>query len=254
MILAIDIGNTNIVIGGFEKEELLFVTEISTNDRKTVYEYSATITDVLKLHGISKDSINGAVISSVVPMLNITIKNAIMLAYGVDALIVGPGIKTGINIHCDTPSSVGSDLICSAVAAYCIYGGPSVVIDLDTATTILAVDEKGAFIGVSIIPGVNISLEALIEYTAQLPQISLEAPRSVIGKNTIDSMRSGVIYGNASMIDGMIDKFNNEIKSESQVIATGGMAKSIIPYCRHSITIDDYLVLKGLNIIYNKNS
>ncbi len=254
MILAIDIGNTNIVIGGFDKDVLSFVAEISTDERKTVYEYSVTIADVLNLQGIDKASVDGAIISSVVPILNSTIKKAIKFAYSVEALVIGPGIKTGINIHCDTPSSVGSDLICSAVAAHSIYGSPVIVIDMDTATKILAVDDNGTFIGVSIVPGVNISLKALIDSTAQLPQISLEAPRSVVGKNTVDSMRSGVLFGNACMIDGMIEKFYIEMGKETQVIATGSTAKNVIPYCNHNIMIDDYLVLKGMNLIYKKNS
>lgn len=254
MILAIDIGNTDIVIGGFENDSLNFVANISSHEEKTEYEYAAAILSVLAIHGVDRNLVNGSVISSVVPMLNITVKNAVKFACGVDALVVGPGVKTGINIHCDTPSSVGADLICAAVAAHNLYGSPSIVVDMGTATKILAIDKGGTFIGVSIAPGVTVSLKALIDSTAQLPQISLEAPRTAIGKNTVDSMRSGVLFGNACLIDGMIDRFFAEIGSEIQMIATGGMAGTVIPLCSHNITLDDHLVLKGLNIIYKKNS
>lgn len=254
MILAIDIGNTDIVIGGFENDSLVFVTNVSTNEKKTEHEYAATLLSVLNLYNVDKESIEGAIISSVVPILNSSVKKAISFVYGVEPLIVGPGIKTGLNIHCDVPSSVGSDLICAAVAAHNLYGSPSLVIDMGTATKMLVVDKTGTFIGVSIMPGINISLKALVDSTAQLPQISLEAPRSVIGKNTVDSMRSGILFGSASMIDGMIDRICEESDSELPVIATGGMSATVIPFCKHKVTLDDHLVLKGLNLIYKKNT
>ena len=220
MILAIDIGNTDIVIGGFDNGELVFVSGISTHTKKTEDEYAVALRSVLHLHDVSDNCVDGAIISSVVPTLNKTVKTALKLAFGVDAIVVGAGVKTGINIHCDTPSSVGTDIVCAAVASHSIYGYPSVVVDMGTATKILAIDDKGTFIGVSIMPGVNISLRALVDSTAQLPDISLEMPRSVIGKNTVDSMRSGVIYGASSMVDGMIDRFCKELKGDVKMIAT----------------------------------
>lgn len=253
MVLAVDIGNTDIVIGGFEDDDLSFVAGISAHAKKTDDEYAVAFISVLLLHNVDKASVEGAIVSSVVPMLNNTVKNALRSAFGVDAMVVGPGIKTGISIHCDAPSTVGADIVCAAVAAHSIYGSPSLVIDMGTATKMLAVDKNGTFVGVSIIPGVNVSLKALVDSTAQLPQISLEAPRSVIGKNTTDSMRSGVLLGSASMLDGMIDRFAKEIGYDLPVIATGGIAESVIPFCDHAITIDKHLVLKGLNIIYGKN-
>ena len=252
MILAIDIGNTNIVLGGFIKDSLSFVARIATNPSKTEDEYATKIHSILKLHNV-ESKIDGAIISSVVPPLNSVMKRAVEIAYGVKPIMVGPGIKTGISIHCDNPSSVGADLICACVAAHHIYGSPSLIIDMGTATKMMVVDKKGTFIGVSIIPGVNIALRALASGTAQLPQISLEAPKSVIGKNTIDCMRSGVVFGNASMIDGMIDRFNDEMNEDLSVIATGGLASTIVCHCRHEITLDSELLLKGLNILYNKN-
>ena len=253
MILAIDIGNTNIVIGGFEADELRFKARIATNAKKTEDEYASKILNILSIHNVRSANVDGAIISSVVPPLNAIIKKAIKFAYGVDALLVGPGIRTGINIHCDNPSSVGADLICACVAAHHIYGSPSLIIDMGTATKIMVMDKAGTFIGLSIIPGVEIALGALASGTAQLPQISLEAPKSVIGKNTVDCMRSGVVFGNAAMIDGMIDLFSDELGEDYPIYATGGLSETIIKHCKHGITLDSDLVLKGLNIIYNKN-
>lgn len=254
MILAIDIGNSNIMLGGFEGERLLCVVSISTETNKTADEYASKILGVLKVHNITDASVDGAIISSVVPPLNSVIKDAVKTLWGVVPLVVGPGVKTGINIHCDTPSSVGADLICACVAAHRLYGGPALIVDMGTATKMTVVNEKGAFIGVSIMPGVLMGLNSLWEHTAQLPKVGLEAPGAVIGKNTSDSIRSGAIFGNASMIDGMIDRINGEAGSELSVYATGGFAGTIVPYCRHKIKVDEHLVLKGLNIIYNKNN
>ena len=254
MILTIDIGNSNIMLGGFEGEELSFVVSISTETHKTADEYASTMLGVLALHDIDRKNINGAIISSVVPPLNSVMKKAVKLVWNIDSLVVGPGIKTGINIHCDTPSTVGADLICACVAAHSIYGSPSLIVDMGTATKMTVVNEKGAFEGVSIIPGVLMGLNALSDDTAQLPKVELAVSRSVIGKNTSDSMRSGVVYGNASMIDGMIDRINEEFGTVLPVYATGGIAPIIIPHCKHNIKLDEYLVLKGLNIIYTKNN
>lgn len=254
MILAIDIGNTNIVIGGFLNDELTFVSRIATNVTETEDEYAGKIRNVLEFYNVDKSNVQGVIISSVVPPLNTVMKKAIKLIYGVEPIMVGPGIKTGIKIHCDNPASVGADLICACVAAHYIYGSPSIIVDMGTATKIMLMDKDGAFSGASIIPGVNIGLKALASGTAQLPQISLEAPKSVIGKNTVDCMLSGVVYGNASLIDGMLDRYMEEIGDDFRIFATGGLSESIIPHCKHDITIDADLVLKGLNILYKKNN
>lgn len=253
MVLAIDIGNTHIAVGGFLSEELRFVARLSTDVKKTEDEYASAMLSTLALYGIDRSAVNGAIISSVVPALNTVIKKAVKLIYGIEPLIVAPGIKTGINIRCDNPSSVGSDIICASVAAHYIYGSPSLIVDMGTATKMMVVDSRGSFIGVSIMPGVMMGLNALSSGTAQLPQVGLSAPSSVIGKNTVDCMKSGVIFGNASMIDGMIDRFNEEYKSELPVYATGGLAPSIIKHCKHKITLDTDMVLKGLYIIYKNN-
>ncbi len=253
MLLTIDIGNTNIVFGGFVDDELTFVSRISTNARKTDAEYATKIKGILALNDITKAEIRGAIISSVVPPLTATVKRAVKTVYGVDALIVGPGIKTGINLLADNPTEVGADLICACVAAYNLYEPPVLVTDMGTATKMLIVDEKACFSGVSIIPGVELSLKALAGGTAQLPQISLDAPDKVLGRNTEACMRSGIIFGNASMIDGMIDRIEDELGLKVTLVATGGLSNAIIPYCKHEIEIDKDLILKGLNIIYNKN-
>lgn len=254
MILTIDVGNSNIMLGGFEGDTLSFVFCLSTETQKTADEYASKILGVLALRGVGRENVKGAIISSVVPPLNSVIKEAVRLIWGIDSLMVGPGIKTGINIHCDTPSSVGADLICACVAANSIYGSPSLVVDMGTATKITVINDKGAFIGVSIMPGVLMGLNSLSEDTAQLPKVELEAPKSAIGKNTSDSMRSGIIFGNAAMVDGMIDRINAEMGASLPVYATGGVASMIVPHCKHDIKIDEHLVLKGLNIIYNKNN
>lgn len=254
MILAIDIGNTNIMLGGFEGDELSFVVTISTDTNKTADEYASKILGVLAVHHVGDKRVEGAIVSSVVPPLNAVIRDAVKIVWGIDSLTVGPGIKTGINIHCDTPSSVGADLICACVAAHNLYGSPSLIVDMGTATKMMVVNEKGAFIGVSIMPGVLMGLNSLAENTAQLPKVGLEAPGLIVGKNTSDSMRSGIVFGNASMIDGMIDRIKEEVGADLAVYATGGNAHHIIPHCKHTIRMDEYLVLKGLHLIYKKNS
>ncbi len=254
MILTIDIGNSNIMLGGFEGDKLIYVASISTEANKTADEYASKMLSVLTLHSVAEKNVDGVIISSVVPPLNSVIKEAVRILWGINSLLVGPGVKTGINIHCDTPSSVGADLICACVAAHNLYKRPSLIVDLGTATKMMVVNENGTFMGVSIIPGVLMGLNSLSQNTAQLPKVELEAPKAVIGRNTSDSMKSGVIFGNAAMIDGMIERINAELGAELSVYATGGLSHLIIPHCRHEITLDEHLVLKGLNIIYNKNN
>ena len=253
MLFAVDIGNSNIKLGGFEGDELSFVASIATDCDATEDEYSIRFLGALSLYSVNKSAIDGAIISSVVPQLNRVIAGSIEHIFGVKSLIVGPGVKSGIGIQCDMPSSVGADLICASVAAHFIYGSPSLIIDMGTATKLTAVNEKGAFVGTSIAPGVMLGLNALANGTAQLPKVSLEAPPSVIGKNTVDCMKSGIIFGNAAMLDGMIERAEEEFKKEMLVLATGGYASIILPHCKHKITYDEHLVLKGLNLIYKRN-
>lgn len=253
MILTVDIGNTNISLGVFDGDRLAASVRLSTILSGTRDEYASRLISVLNLHGVRREDVDGAILSSVVPALNAVLREAIRFLFGVDALTVGPGIKTGLNIHCDHPASVGADLICACVAVNTLHGSPALIVDMGTATKMMVMDKRGTFAGVSIIPGVLMGLRALSDGTAQLPQVSLEAPGALVAKNTADAMRSGVIFGNASLIDGMIDRFAEVLGGEVPVYATGGLAAAVVGYCKHDISVDEELVLKGLNILYHKN-
>lgn len=254
MILAIDIGNTNIVVGGFDEDRIIFVERMSTDASKTELEYVTQFHVLSQIYNVKKESITGAIISSVVPPLNIIISSAIKKYAGIEPMIVGPGIKTGINIFMDNPGTVGADLIVNAVAGLQKYGFPLILIDMGTATTISVIDNKKNYIGGSIMPGVNVSLESLVNSTSQLPKIALEKPLRVVGKNTVECMKSGIVMGQAASIDGMIDRIWQELGYETQIVATGGLANVIVPNCIHRITVDDALTLSGLKIIYEKNA
>lgn len=253
MILAIDMGNTNIVIGCIDDEKIYFEERLSTEKTKTALEYAMGFKTVLELYDISVEEIEGAIISSVVPSLTKVLADAVIKIIGKAPFIVGPGLKTGLNIHMDNPRQVGSDLIVDAVAGIAEYGAPLIVIDMGTATTMSVVDKHKNYIGGVIMPGLRLSVEALASGAAQLFNVGLEAPKQVIGKNTSDCMKSGIVMGNAACIDGMIDRFEEELGYPVKVVATGGMAKVVIPLCKHDIVVDDSLLLKGLNVIYQKN-
>ena len=253
MILAIDMGNTNIVIGCIDDDKTYFVERLSTDRSQTALEYAVGFKTVLDIYNIDSSQIEGSIISSVVPPLTNVLSDAVSKIIGKRPLIVGPGLKTGLNIHMDNPKQVGSDLIVDAVAGISEYGAPLIIIDMGTATTMSFIDKNKNYCGGVIIPGVRISMDALASRAAQLFKVSLEKPDNVIGKNTSDCMESGLVLGNASCIDGMIDRFHEEIGYETKVIATGGLAGVIIPLCKHDITIDDTLLLKGLKVIYDKN-
>lgn len=253
MLLAIDMGNTHIVTGCIDDGKTLFVERLSTDHTKTELEYAMGFGTLLNLHGISADAIDGAIMSSVVPPLTNIIALAVEKIIGTKPMIVGPGIKTGLNILMDNPKAVGADLVVASVAGISEYGAPLIMVDMGTATTIAVIDRDGNYIGGAIAPGMGASLSALVARTAQLPDIGLEAPRRVIGRNTEDSMKSGLVLGCASMIDGMIDRMEKELGYPAKIIATGGLARTVIPMCTHRIKVDDELLLKGLNIIYLKN-
>lgn len=255
MILTIDIGNSNTTIGAYKGSELLFLSRIGTDLTKMPDEYAIVIHSLLRLYGFHGEDLEGAIISSVVPPLSASMKQAISHIKPVRILTVGPGIKTGLHIGIDNPAQLGADLACVSVAALEKYPLPSIVIDMGTATTITALDREGKFLGGSIMPGVRISLEALTSRTAQLPQIEMmQPPESVIGTNTIDCMKSGVLYGAASMLDGMIERYREVLGEDLTVIATGGLSKSIADLCRHPIIHDENLVLEGLRILFQKNT
>ena len=254
MILAIDIGNTNIVLGCIRDRNILFTERLSTDHSKTGLEHAITLKMVLDLHQIDPKEIDGAIIGSVVPPLTGLFQEALMKITGHGAMVVGPGIKTGLNILMDNPAQVGSDLIVGAVAGIAEYSLPLVLIDMGTATTICVIDSKKNYIGGMILPGLRVSLDSLTSRTSQLPRISLDPPKRLIGKNTIECMKSGILYGNASCLDGMIDRIEEDLGEPVTVVATGGLAQKIIPPCRHSIIPDDELLLKGLLLIYEKNT
>ena len=253
MILAIDIGNTNIVIGCFEGERIVFTERLSTKHTATELEYAISFKNVLEIYGIKTNEIDGGIISSVVPSLTNIIKGAIAKLTPNKILSVGPGLKTGLNIKMDNPAAVGADLVVGAVAAINEYEAPMIFFDMGTATTISAIDKDKNYIGTVIIPGLEVSLNSLVGGTSQLPKISLEAPEKVLATNTVDSMKSGILYSTASYIDGMIDRITEEMGEIKTVVATGGLASTVIPLCKKKIVLDDELLLKGLMIIYNKN-
>lgn len=254
MILAIDVGNTNIVIGGMTADSIVFTARIATDRAKTGDEYAVILRNLLAMEGVEDEVIEGGIISSVVPPLKEILAQAVRRVTGRDSLIVGAGVKTGLNIRIDNPAQLGSDRVADAVAAITEYPLPLIIFDMGTATTFSVVDAQARYLGGLIMPGAMIGLDALTSCTSQLPQISLaEPPKSVIGTNTVDCMKNGMIYGNAAMLDGVIDRITEELGESPTVIATGGLSGAIIPYCRHTVIHDPYLLLKGLRIIYFKN-
>ncbi len=253
MILAVDIGNTNIVIGCMDGEKVCFVERVSTNQANTELEYVVEFRALFDLYRIGVEDITGSIISSVVPPLNNIVKSALEKLFHNAPLLVGPGLKTGLNILMDNPAQLGSDLVVNAVAGLHYYGAPIIMIDMGTATTISVVDEKKNYIGGMILPGVKVSLDSLVNRTSQLPRISLEPPKKVIGRNTIDCMKSGIVMGQAACLDGMIERIYDELGYEAPVVATGGLAGSIVPHCKRKIVCDNELTLKGLGLIYRRN-
>ena len=254
MILAIDIGNTNIVIGCIDKEKTYFIERLSTVRTKTELEYAVDIKTVLDIYGMKAADIEGCIISSVVPQItNIAKLAAKKILHEKEVMVLGPGIKTGLNIMMDHPGQLGADLVADAVAGIAEYPAPMIIIDMGTATTASVVDAKKNYIGGMILPGVRISLDALTSRASQLSGISIEEPKRVIGKNTIECMKSGVLYSNAGAIDGIVERIEEELGQKATVIATGGLAKKIVPYCKKEIILDEDVLLKGLLVIYEKN-
>lgn len=254
MILAVDIGNSNIVLGAIDQGKIVFISRLETNHNRLEDEYAAYMKSILELYGTDKTSFSGAIVSSVVPPLSDVLANAVKKLIGKEPLILGPGIKTGLNIRTNDPGQLGSDIVANNVAALNLYSGPVIVVDMGTATTVSASDADGNFIGCAIMPGVTTSLNALTKKAALLQEISFRAPEKAIATNTGDCMRSGIIYGTAAMVDGMADRFLAEMGTDAQLIATGGHAKYIVPHCKNRFTYDPNLLLSGLYIIYCKNS
>ena len=253
MILTIDIGNSNIVIGGVRGEEIVFEARLRTEATKTSDQYCVDLKILLDVYGVRAAEIEGAIIASVVPQVLNSFQTAIKKLTGKMSLVVGPGLKTGLNIKLENPGQTGADLVVADVAALREHKPPMIVIDMGTATTMSVLDETGAHIGGCIIPGVKISLDALTDKTALLPGLQLDQPKRAIGRNTIDAMRSGIMMGTACMLDGMIDRMEEELGCKTTVIATGGIAKFILPMCKHTVIYDQDLLIKGLAALYRDN-
>ncbi len=252
MILAVKIGNTTISVAGFEDDHICFSASIETRKSATIYEYTNCFAQMMSFYQISVKEISGIAIASVVPILTNVICQAWKRLNNVSILVVDTGVKTGLNIK-KHHMNMGTDLICSAVAATKLYTLPCIVISLGTATTFTAIDQQGCFLGTSITAGLQTSLTALLDNTAKLSEVELDAPNTLVGTSTVDSIKSGLIYGTASMIDGMYQKYQAILEEKATAILTGQYADMILPFCEKQYVYDEFLLLKGLHIIYQKN-
>jgi len=254
MLLAMDIGNTNIVFGVYDDRKLVSYWRIATDRSKTADEYGLILVQLFSYEKLGLDLIDGIIISSVVPPIMYSIEHMCRKYFEIIPLVVGPGTKTGMNIRYDNPKEVGADRIVNAVAAYEKYGGPDIIIDFGTATTFCAVSEKGEYLGGAIAPGIKISSDALFEKTARLPRVEFIKPDTVIAKNTVNSIQSGLIYGYVGLVDYMVKRMTDELNSgKPHVIATGGLARLIASESETIDVIDNLLTLEGLRIIYGRN-
>ncbi|MBQ8506757.1 MAG: type III pantothenate kinase [Clostridia bacterium] len=254
MILTLDIGNTNIKIALFDGMEMVQYWRASTNRNMSSDEYGILLMNLFAHNGISPKDVEGIMISSVVPQINFTIEHMCKSYFGMEPRFIGPGVKTGINIKYENPRELGSDRIASAVAAYELYGGPCITIDFGTATTFGVISEKGEFLGGAICPGLKLTAEALTERAAKLPRFELAKPESVIGRNTVTNMQSGIVYGHIGQVSYLVDRIKKEIGApQAKVIATGGLAVLVAGESKVIDVMDGLLTLKGLYLIYQKN-
>lgn len=253
MILTVDVGNSNIVIGGVQEQQIVFEARIRTDVTKTSDQYCVDLKILLDVYGVKAETIEGAIIASVVPQVLNSMQTAIKKLTGKTSLVVGPGLKTGLNILLENPSQTGADLVVGCVAALKEHKPPMIIVDMGTATTMVVLDQNGALVGGCICPGVKISMDALTERTALLPGLQLDQPKKAIGRNTIDCMRSGIMMGTACMLDGMVERMEAELGQKTTVVATGGIAKFILPMCRTPIVYDKDLLIKGLAALYYEN-
>ena len=254
MILTIDVGNSNIVIGCVRDDEILFEARIRTDATKTSDEYCVDIKNILDIYGVAREDIEGGIIASVVPQVLNSLQTAVKKLTGKTCLVVGPGLKTGLNIRLENPSQTGADLVVGCVAALREHKPPMIIVDMGTATTMVVLDKEGALIGGCICPGVKISMEALTERTALLPGLQLDQPKKAIGRNTIDCMRSGIMMGTACMLDGMVERMEQELGYKATVLATGGIARFVLPMCKTPVVYDKDLLIKGLALLYKENT
>ena len=254
MVLAIDIGNTNIVLGCFDNRKILFRERLSTKHTATDLEYAVNVKTALEMNRLDPKQITGAIISSVVPSVTNTMTRAIEKYCGIKPLVVGPGIKTGLSIRIDNPAQLGSDLVVDAVAGIQDYPAPMIIIDMGTATTFSVIDKDRNYLGGLITTGMSVSADALVSRTSQLPRISFDKPKRVIGTNTIDCIKSGIMYANAAAIDGIVSRIEEELGQSCTVVATGGLSSLVAPLCKTKVLADDDLLLKGLMYLYEKNT
>ena len=253
MILTVDIGNSNIVLGTVEGNDIVFEARLRTDATKTSDEYCIDLKMLLEVYNVKTSEIEGSIIASVVPQVLNSMQTAIKKLTGKAALVVGPGLKTGLNILIENPAQTGADLVVGSVAALREHKPPMIVVDMGTATTMMVLNKDGAFIGGCIAPGVKISLDALTDRTALLPGLQLDTPKKAIGRNTIDCMRSGIMMGAACMLDGMVARMEEELGYKTTVIVTGGIAKFVTPMCKTPVIYDKDLLVKGLAILYREN-
>ncbi len=254
MLLVLDLGNTNLTAGVFDGETLVCEFRMATDRSRTGDQYAADVTAMLKLKGIQPAAISGAILGSVVPDLDTAFCRAVKQVVGTEPLMVGPGIKSGINIRIDNPAQLGADLLVGAVAAKEFYGAPCIVWDMGTATTVSVLDESGAFRGGAIMAGVGTALNSLVSRAALLPNIRVSAPKKAIGTNTADCMRSGAVFGAAAMLDGMCDRIEEELGGPARVVVTGGLGEEIAAACRRQVTYNSHLLLHGLRLLYQRNT
>ena len=253
MLLVIDAGNTNVTIGVYREDELLFVSRLATDVTMTEDQFAVVLKNLLKLNE-AEGPFEGSVISSVVPELTRALKLGVRKVTDTDPIVLGPGVKTGLDIRLDNPAELGADLAATAVGALAQYELPCIIVDLGTATKVTVLDQNGAFLGGAIAPGILISLNALAKGASQLSSIALKSPAATIGTNTTECMRSGIVHGTAEMLDGIIDRMSAELGAEVRtVVATGGLCRVVAKHCRHEMVINQDLLMEGLKIIYEKN-
>lgn len=255
MLLAVDVGNSNTSVGLFDGDKkLCFLGVLDTDSRKTADQISIDLVNLFALYRYNFSDVTGAILCSVVPPLNFMMEKALTRLLGKPPMVVGPGVKTGLNLRMEVQSQVGADIVADAVSALEQFSPPIITIDMGTATVIGVISKGRTYEGGLLLPGINVSLEALSRRAAQLPDISLQHPKALIGKNTEDCMRSGIVYGTASMVDGIIDRIREQFPNQTvSVVATGGSAPVILRYCKNEIVYNKYLLMEGLWTIYQKN-